>query len=573
MVSEFRMFFSSQQKQLFSEEWKFVKLITSYFSTHIAKVSLSFITIFFAGTLGQAYLDGVGLACTLYRIIATSMAVGYSFVFETYGPQVYGPSQSGELTTVLIKCLLQGVMVHLVMMGPYLNLVYVIDLLPQSGLFAALENGDIELVEDSSVDFRDVSVQFLRMTMLFQLLEYAVFMNSTYFAIQGQTKFVYIIVCGVMAGAHFLANYIFVSVLKLGVKGLGIAGFTGRFLALAVSIAICFFNVKNGRFQWKGLSKKILLGWKPMIKLGIYGAVFIFVDVSMFEVSSFLSKFVSTATLSAVIIVLQMMCVFWSVVIAISLAASNLIGQALAEGNASKVKQSMRLTLFNTILALVPTVLISYSLRVELVRLFTQDPEVIDLFTNNIWLVILGIAVEFLHMSINYGILTAFGQQRYAAFATCASYTFIGLPFIITLIFMTNLGLTGILIGWIMADTILLLAAVFKIFRNDIEAEIEKSHQRVVESISTYGSLDKADKREFGNLATLDETKKLKLKAESESIQQDIYTRESLDEEASPGKDSENVADINQEVKTVLCLFVIFGIFYIALVSISFLRS
>ena len=570
MVSEFRMFFFSQQKQLLSEEWKFVKLITSYFSTHIAKVSLSFMTIFFAGTLGQAYLDGVGLACTLYRIIATSMAVGYSFVFETYGPQVYGSSQSGELTTVLMKCLLQGVMVHLVMMGPYLNLVYVIDMLPQSGLYAAIENGDIALAEESSVDFRDVSVQFLRMTILFQLLEYAVFMNSTYFAIQGQTKFVYI-VCGVMAGAHFLANYIFVSVLKLGVKGLGIAGFTGRFLALAVSISICFLNIKDSRFQWKGLSKKILLGWKPMIKLGIYGAVFIFVDVSMFEVSSFLSKFVSTATLSAVIIVLQMMCVFWSVVIAISLAASNLIGQALAEGNASKVKQSMRLTLFNTILALVPTVLISYSLRGQLVRLFTQDPEVIDLFTSNIWLVILGIAVEFLHMSINYGILTAFGQQRYAAFATCASYTFIGLPFIITLIFMTNLGLTGILIGWIMADTILLLAAVVKIFRKDIEAEIEKSHQRVAESISTYGSLDRADKTESENLATLDET--MKQKAESEGIQQDNYARESLDEEASPGNDSENAVDINQEVKTVLCLFVIFGIFYVALVSISFLRG
>ena len=191
---------SSKLKELFLKEWEFAKLITSYFSTHITRVSLNFVTIYFAGTLSQAHLDGVGLAITLYNVCARSLTSGYSFVFETYGPQVYGPSQSGELSSVLVKCLLHGAMIHLVIVGPYLNLVYVIGMLPQSDLNPILDTGEIA-PEGQTEDFRAIAVKFLRMTVFFQLLEYTFMMTSTYFAIQGQKKFVYV-ACLVMAAMH-----------------------------------------------------------------------------------------------------------------------------------------------------------------------------------------------------------------------------------------------------------------------------------------------------------------------------------------------------------------------------------
>ena len=331
-------------------------------------------------------------------------------------------------------------------------------MLPQSGLYPVMAM-DVTVPEAQPVDFREIAIQFVRITMLFQLLEHTVFMNSTYFAIQGQNKCVYI-VCGVMAATNLLANYIFVSVLGLGVEGLGIAAVTGRIFAFATSSAICFKNIKSGQFPWEGFSRVIFLGWKPMVKLGMCGVVFIFVDISLFQISSFFSQFVNTITLSTIIILMQFMAVSRSLVIAISLTASNLIGQALAEGCVSKVRKHMRLTLFNTVLALVPLISVSYSMRKEIVMLFTHNPEVIDLFIGNFWLAVLGLGLEFVHMSMNYGILTAFAQQSFAASVSCVSYYLIGIPFIITSIFLTDLGLTGILIGWIMADMILLLAAV-----------------------------------------------------------------------------------------------------------------
>ncbi|KAL5266569.1 hypothetical protein ACHWQZ_G003820 [Mnemiopsis leidyi] len=272
----------SQLHDILTREWKLVKLTMSYLSAHIAKLSLSVVTIYFAGTLSRAHLDGVGLTTTLYNLLVLSVSQGYAHLFETYGPQVHGHLQSGELTSVLIKSLLQGVMVHLVTLVPYLNLVYIIDMLPQSGLYPTL--GTDEIVPEAQLsDFRDIAVKYLRFTVLFGLLEYAVFMTSTYFAIQGRTSTVHAVSL-VMAVAHFLANYMFVSVLDLGVEGLGIAGFIGRLFGLATSLFIFFLNVKSGQFRWNGFSKKLLLGWKPMMKLGLCGAAFCFMDVSNFNV-------------------------------------------------------------------------------------------------------------------------------------------------------------------------------------------------------------------------------------------------------------------------------------------------
>ena len=121
-----------QVKEILTKEWDFMKLSASYLATIATRVSLSFVTIFFAGTISQAHLDGVGLANTLYNIVVMSFSEGYSSVFERFGPQVYGSSEPAELTTCLMKCLLQGVMLHLLILGPYLSLVYVIDMLPNS---------------------------------------------------------------------------------------------------------------------------------------------------------------------------------------------------------------------------------------------------------------------------------------------------------------------------------------------------------------------------------------------------------------------------------------------------------
>ena len=359
--------------ELLTKEWEFIKMTAPYLASEGARMCLSFVTILFAGNITKAHLDGVGLANTLFNIVVLSLSQGYSYVFDTFGTQVYGSSRPGELTTCLIKCLLQGVILHLILLGPFLNLVYLIDMLPNSGVYPTLDTGD----RSENYDYRDIAVRYLRLTVPIEFLDYAIILISIYFTIQGSRRFVYI-VSAIMLAAHILANYIFVSVLGLGVEGLAVAAITGRLLALVGSLSVCVVKIKTGSFPWNGINmKNVLTGWKPMLKPGVSSAFFIFIKTSLLEVSTVCSQFVSMSTFSVVVILFQINRVFRPLVVAFSHTSSNLIGKALAEANISDVKQFMSLTMINVFLEVVPGTIIFYIWRGAMVGIFTDDPEVI----------------------------------------------------------------------------------------------------------------------------------------------------------------------------------------------------
>ena len=524
---------------------------------------MGFISVIFAGTISQAHLDGVGLATTLYNIVSYSFSRGYTYTFETFGPQVYGSSEPGELTTCLMKCLLQGGMLQLVILGPYLNLVYVIDILPNSGL-----HGN----DPEDGDYREIAVTYLRIMTVVEFLDYALTLISTYFAVLAKTRYIYVISV-MMVSVHILANYIAVSVLGLGVEGVGLAAILSRVFILIFSVGVCIVDIKQGKILWKGVGTQVFIGWKPMIKLGVPAAILMFVQVSLLEISTFCGQFIDLTTFSALVIAVQSYYVLWSAAYAMSFTASNLIGGALAQRNVSDVKQYILLTLINSLLAAVPTALITYFLRAPLASIFSKDSDVIDLFSRNFWLISVGLVNQNLMLTINHGILTAFGEQGYTSMTLTISSLFIGLPIVLVTIFLTDWGMIGILYGWVINDVILLMTGLVKIWKVDISNEIEKSRLRV--ETSTYGSLDApVMKIGFENPifkmeaeGISDETRK-KQRFESDFLGHDEDARKPLNTSVA-SDDRENERD----TKTILKYFLLSAILFTVLACISFIRD
>ena len=544
-------------KELLAKELKFFKMASSYLSAECSRKLLPFISLVFAGNINKSHLDGVGLAHTLINILVASLSQGYARIFHTFGPQVYGSAEPGELTTCLIKCLLQGVMLHLFLLGPFLNLAYLIDMIPNSGVYPSLDTG--EKLEDQ--DFRDIAIKYLRLMVPAELFDYTWVAISTYFIIQGHKKFVYLVSL-IMAAAHFLANYVFVSVLGLGVEGLGLAANTGRLVALTVSFGICIYNIKRGSFPWNGITIGALLGWEPMVKLGLSGAFFVFLKWLLLEISTFCSQFVSLNSLSVAVILIQIYCVYMSLSVAIAHTSANLIGEALAERNVSNVKQYMMLTLINVSLEVVIGCAFCYFWRGSLVRMFTDAPEVIELFCSVFWLVCLFFAFSHLQMSVNQAILTAFGEQVYTARNVIWSCLLVGIPIVIATIFLTDLGLIGILLGWTITKFLLFITGLIKLWRTDIGREIEKSHQRVAKS--TYGTFkDPAEEPERTDEVTLSERNAQEGTADK---------RELLNTVDTPTTSADEY-EIHWEVTTVISLFIISIVFFLTLGGISFMRD
>jgi len=79
---------SDQLRSLLSKQMEMFRLSLSFIFIIGIYILMSFVTLLFAGQIGQSHLAGVGLANTLYNIIVTSVSTGYSSVFDTYGPQV-----------------------------------------------------------------------------------------------------------------------------------------------------------------------------------------------------------------------------------------------------------------------------------------------------------------------------------------------------------------------------------------------------------------------------------------------------------------------------------------------------
>ena len=559
-------------RQVLAKEWEFTKLSISFLSIIVTGVMMAFITLLFAGHIDKAHLDGVGLANTLYGVFVLAVSSGYSSVFDTYGPQVHGSAESSELGTVLVKCLLQGGLVHLIILGPYLNLVYVIDMLPTEGL----HSGEETIVAD---DFRDIAVQYLRLTVFVEYLDYAVMMISKYFAVQGQTKFVYI-VSGAMIATHVAANYGLVSVLNMGVNGLGIAAIIGRAVPLAVSLLICIVKVKREEFVWSGIGFKTLIGWKPMVKLGVSGAINCFAEMALYEISTFCSQFDGRNALSVIIILVQILSIWWAITFGIARTAATLIGTALGNGNVKNVKLYIKLTLVNTALESVPLAFISYFLRRYLVQIFSNDEQIMDLYDGTFWLACLGLPINHFMNSLNQGILVAFGRQKFIAWTMSIACYGIGLPFIILTIFFTDLGVTGVILGWILSDTATLLTGAAKIWRIDIEKEMEKTKLRVSRDLPF-----RADGERPGNIAApvykVSDQDLIICARKSEDILCQGHVNMGMEEGEVENAAAEDSTDIGQnetdiadsrEPRNVMIAYITAAIVCVTLGSVSFIR-
>ena len=216
-----------------------------------------------------------------------------------------------------------------------------------------------------------------------------------------------------------------------------------------------------------------------MVKLGVAGAIECFAENFLYEVAVFLSQFDGADALSVVIIMYQLTIIWWAVAYGMARASATLIGMALGEGDADKTRCFINLSLLNSILVSTTLAIICYSLRNEEVLMFSSDGDVKDLFLATIWVACLAIPVNNLQVSLNQGIFVAFGYQDYTAWSMSIVCYLIGLPIMFITIFLSDLKVSGIYLGAIVVDLIMIVTPTLKIWTLDIDKEINNSKKRV----------------------------------------------------------------------------------------------
>ena len=582
-LSMFQMTSADHIRTFLQRELELLRLSVSFIFIVAIYLLMAFVTLMFAGQIDQAHLTGVGLAITLYNIIICSVSIGYSSMFDTYGPQVHESDKlkRGELGTVLQKCLLQGLLSYLIILGPFFNIVYIIDRLPESGIYS--ESSDQDISETGQEDFRDIAVEYLRIIFMVQYLDYALMIISKYFAIQGYTKFVYLVSL-VMIGSQILFNYVLVNVHQMDVKGLGFAALLGRLTPLVVSLSVCFVMVWKGQFAWNGFSNRVFLGWKPMIKLGLSGVIHYFAEQALFEVGIFLSQFDGATTLAVVIIVMQLYVLAWSIALGMSQASAALIGAALVEGHIDETKYYMKLSIMNSTVLSITIAVIAYCLRSHAVLIFSDDNDIKEQFQESFWIVSILYPIDNMQTTLNEGILVAFGAQSYTARSMSVSTFFIGIPIIFITIFLSDLKMIGIFIGFIAMVSIMVVTASAKIWKVDIGKEIEKARQRVSSNndklsdcIDEVENFETAEIHENPECSTnhdgnaLEKTIQLEtLEFKVEDVCEEEINKKENGSEPNPGIGSTTDGG-KKEMKYVFLMFASAAVFCATLAGVSFI--
>jgi len=196
-----RLKLSSPMKAILRKEQEFLVYGIPTWLIATIQVGLAFITLIFAGKLGQEMLAGVGLGNTMYNVLLWSVLWGFTSALDTFGPQVFACAErKEELGTVTLKIALQGLLVFVFILGPYLNSTHLVLLLPTD-----VHSSNTTLLSNPL----ELAVTYMRLVCIVPLLDFFFSLISKYLTIQRYIVEVYVISLAMII-LHVLWNLLLV---------------------------------------------------------------------------------------------------------------------------------------------------------------------------------------------------------------------------------------------------------------------------------------------------------------------------------------------------------------------------
>ncbi|KAF2121175.1 mate-domain-containing protein [Lophiotrema nucula] len=277
------------------------------------------------------------------------------------------------------------------------------------------------------------------------------------------------------APLNALMNYIFVWRLKWGFIGAPIAvSITENILPLLLFLYVRFID---GHQCWGGFDRRALRNWMPMIKLALPGLVMVLAEFLAFEILTLSSSWLGQTPLAAQSVLGSITGITFQIPFPMSVAAStriaNLIGATLAVPAKTAAKVA---GVFAVFLGLFNVILLS-SLRNYIPRLFTPDPDVIELVADLLPLCAAFQLFDALACTCN-GILRGLGRQEIGGYVGLFAYYIVGLPISFGTGFGAKWGLYGLWSGPALALGIVAAIEGLFISRTNWQRAVEDAHRR-----------------------------------------------------------------------------------------------
>ena len=273
-------------------------------------------------------------------------------------------------------------------------------------------------------------------------------------------------------------------------------------------------------------------GWKQLYLLGVGGMLMLLIEWGSFELVSLASGWIGRLELDALVLLSSVTVLFFMVPLAISISASTLVGNSLGANRPDQARLFARAALSVAICYAAIELIVAAAVRGHLARLFTDDQEVLDSFASHAWYLIVLLPFDCIQC-VQAGVMRGAGFQSLGAWTNALAYYCFGLPIGFALAFWKPLGpqgLTGLLVGLVLAVMCCAIVYTYKLRGVDWEAECANAMRRLeeerggAESLGNQATEEEPDGGSGGGIVTLS----------SPTVEQEFFDSGSALESATP---------------------------------------
>ncbi len=260
-------------------------------------------------------------------------------------------------------------------------------------------------------------------------------------------------------------------------------GFIGAPIAVAIIdlllpvLLILYVRYIAGRACWPGLTTRAWRNWGPMVKLALPGLLMVEAECLAFELLTLASSYFGTTHLAAQSILATISSITFQIPFPIGIAASTRIANLIGATLADSARKSAQVAIWGAVIVGILNFIWLSSLRGYIPRLFTSDPDVIELVAKVLPLCAAFQLFDALAACSN-GILRGLGRQEVGGYVQLFCYYAVAMPISFGTAFGLGWELYGLWSG--VALALGLVAGIEGVFlyRSSWERSVEDTKRR-----------------------------------------------------------------------------------------------
>ncbi|KAI3458198.1 hypothetical protein Pfo_014861 [Paulownia fortunei] len=276
---------------------------------------------------------------------------------------------------------------------------------------------------------------------------------------------------------HVPINYLLVSKLSLGIKGVALSGAWTNFNVVASLILYILFSGVYKK-TWGGLSMECLKGWKSLLNLAIPSCISVCLEWWWYEIMILLCGLLLNpkATVASMGILIQTTALIYIFPSSLSFSVSTRVGNEIGARRPEKAKLAAVVGLSGSFVLGFSALFFAVSVRNIWASMFTQDKEIIAL--TSLVLPIIGLCeLGNCPQTTGCGVLRGTARPKVGANINLGCFYLVGMPVAVGLAFFYKMDFEGLWLGLLAAQASCMVTMMVVLLQTDWEFEARRAEE------------------------------------------------------------------------------------------------